>query len=277
MTGAVIEVLLLRPLAEPGTWQALIRPGKRLKVGQTVTFGDGVLQAQVLRDLEDGIRVVAFSVYGDEFDRLLDSLGEMPLPPYIKARLGDKERYQTVYARHQGSVAAPTAGLHFTPELIAELRQRGVQVEFVTLHVGLGTFRPVQVEDVTRHHMHTEWYSVPVSLLATIAATRAAGYRVVSVGTTTVRALESAARKLQETAPDTDDPEVISGMTDLFIYPGFSFQVTDAMVTNFHLPKSTLLMLVSALAGRDAVLRAYRTAVLERYRFFSFGDAMLII
>ncbi len=276
-TGAAIEVLLLRPHGKAGEWQALVRPGKRLKAGQRVVFGEGILQARVVGELDDGVRVVAFSVAGQAFDDLLDALGEMPLPPYIKARLDDRERYQTVYARAKGSVAAPTAGLHFTPQLLEQLRGMGVAIEFLTLHVGLGTFRPVQADTVADHHMHEEWYSVPVRLFERIEAVKRAGHRVFSVGTTTVRALESAWQRLHADKLGAVVDGTVAGMTDLFIRPGFAFHATDALITNFHLPKSTLLMLVSALAGRERVLAAYHEAVRERYRFFSFGDAMLIL
>ena len=275
-TGAVIELLLLRPHGKAGEWQALVRPGKRVKAGQTVVFGDGALKARVGDALEDGVRVVEFSLTDESFDALLDVLGEMPLPPYIKEKLHDNERYQTVYARAKGSVAAPTAGLHFTPQLLDQLKQQGVETEFITLHVGLGTFRPVQVENVGDHHMHEEWYAVSAKLFEKIQSTRAAGHRVVSVGTTTVRALESAYRKLHSATSGEAQTDVVSGLTDIFIYPGFEFHATDALITNFHLPKSTLLMLISALAGRERILDAYRVAVKEQYRFFSFGDAMLI-
>lgn len=276
-TGAAIEVLLLRPHGRTGEWQALIRPGKRLKAGQSVAFGDGVLRARVLDELADGVRVVEFSQVGKAFDELLERLGEMPLPPYIKEKLSDRERYQTVYAREKGSVAAPTAGLHFTPQLLEGLSRQGVAIEFITLHVGLGTFRPVQVDNVQDHHMHEEWYGVPIDLFDRLAAVKSAGGRVFSVGTTTVRALESAWRRLRADRPGAVQGDVVSGMTDLFIRPGFEFYATDALITNFHLPKSTLLMLVSALAGRERMLFAYNEAVRERYRFFSFGDAMLIM
>ena len=274
-TGAVIELLLLRPHGSPGVWQALVRPGKRLKPGQTVVFGDGKLNARVMDTLDDGVRLVEFSEVGESFDQLLEVLGEMPLPPYIKEKLDDRERYQTVYAREKGSVAAPTAGLHFTPQLLDTIRGKGVDVEFITLHVGLGTFRPVQVDNPQEHHMHEEWYSVSADLFTKIQRVRESGHRVFSVGTTTVRALESAYRKWQSDAAMHAEG-VVSGFTDLFIYPGFEFHATDALITNFHLPKSTLLMLISALAGRERILEAYRVAVNERYRFFSFGDAMLI-
>ncbi len=274
-TGAVIEMLLLRPHGNPGMWQALVRPGKRVKPGQTVVFGNGELKAQVVDELEEGVRLVEFSETGDSFDRWLEKLGEMPLPPYIKEKLDDRERYQTVYAREKGSVAAPTAGLHFTPQLLDAIRIQGVDIEFITLHVGLGTFRPVQVENPEEHHMHEEWYAVSADLFAKIKAVREAGHRVFSVGTTTVRALESAYLKWQSGGANSEDG-MVSGFTDLFIYPGFEFHATDALITNFHLPKSTLLMLISALADRERILEAYRVAVNERYRFFSFGDAMLI-
>lgn len=269
-TGGVVEVLLLHPLSAPGVWQALVRPGRRVRTGARIRFGP-LLSARVAGSSGDGTRTLEFSESGADLEAVFDQLGEMPLPPYIRERLADKERYQTVYARERGSVAAPTAGLHFTAELLDELRGRGVQTEFITLHVGLGTFRPVQAERLEDHRMHAEWFRAPAPVLRAIRETRERGRRVVSVGTTTVRALETAARQ-----PAEEDGGV-SGWTDIFIYPGFSFRMTDALLTNFHLPKSTLLMLVSALAGRERVLAAYAEAERERYRFFSFGDAMLIL
>jgi len=275
-TGAAIELLLLRPHAD-GLWEVLVRPGKRLRTGHVISFGDGTLRATVQEGGDEGTRIVAFSDLGEALEAQFERLGEMPLPPYIRQALPDRERYQTVYARAKGSVAAPTAGLHFTQEVLDALRMRGVTTAFVTLHVGLGTFRPVQVERVEAHHMHAEFFSVPVSLLQQIREVRARGGRVLSVGTTTVRALESAARALHRAGQGPTDPgHVITGWTDIFLYPGVPFLATDALLTNFHLPKSTLLMLVSALASRELMLAAYLAAVQQEYRFFSFGDAMLI-
>lgn len=273
-TGGAVECLLLRPLAESGDWEALVRPGRRLHPGQRITFGGGRLTGVVTAKRAGGVREITFSATGEAFDSLLDELGQMPLPPYISERLEDSGRYQTVYARERGSVAAPTAGLHFTDELIGKLRQMGVRVEYVTLHVGLGTFRPVSAERVEEHTMHAEWYRASGALLRDLEETRARGGRVVAVGTTTVRALESALRARASVAREDG---TVSGWTDIFIYPGFSFQTIDALITNFHLPKSTLLMLVSALAGRERIMRAYAEAVESEYRFFSFGDAMLIV
>ncbi|MHB1628079.1 MAG: tRNA preQ1(34) S-adenosylmethionine ribosyltransferase-isomerase QueA [Bacilli bacterium] len=280
-TGAVIELLLLRPLAAPGVWEALLRPAKRVKLGQRIVFGEGELRAVVTDAGEDGLRVVEFSASGEVFDALLETLGRVPLPPYITERLGDPERYQTVYAKERGSVAAPTAGLHFTPELLDRLRAGGVDIQYITLHIGLGTFRPVQSERVEEHRMHAEWYTVPKETLIAAEETKARGGRVICVGTTAVRALESA--WLLQNGTDSYGGSVqsaggdYSGHTDLFIVPGFPFRVTDALITNFHLPRSTLLMLVSALVGRERLLRAYETAVAQGYRFYSFGDAMLIV
>nr|NNM91418.1 tRNA preQ1(34) S-adenosylmethionine ribosyltransferase-isomerase QueA [Bacilli bacterium] len=280
-TGAAVEVLLLRPLSQAGQWETLVRPGKRLMPGHTISFGDGRLSATIQEVGEGGTRTIEFSAYGDRFEELLEQLGEMPLPPYIRERLEDKERYQTVYAKQKGSVAAPTAGLHFTPQLIEKLEQKGVHMHFITLHVGLGTFRPVQSDTIEDHHMHEEWYRVDPEIVEAIVRARADGRRIISVGTTTVRALESAflAMEKQGLVPDVDHlpKEPITGLTDIFIYPGVKIRATDGLITNFHLPKSTLLMLVSTLTGRDRLMAAYETAVLERYRFFSFGDAMLIL
>lgn len=272
-TGAAVEILLLRPHTT-GAWEVLARPSKRLKSGQVISFGGGLLQATVQDGGDDGTRLVRFSAQADQLETLFAKFGEMPLPPYIRSSLADPERYQTVYAREVGSAAAPTAGLHFTPEVLQAVRARGVDIEFLTLHVGLGTFRPVQVDRIEEHHMHAEWFDVPVELLERIRETRARGGRVLSVGTTTVRALESAARRVD--AVEGVREARVSGWTDIFLYPGVELLATDALLTNFHLPKSTLLMLVSALAGRDLILSAYRAAVAEQYRFFSFGDAMLI-
>lgn len=266
-TDARIEILLLKR-KENDVWETLVKPGKKAKPGTRISFGDGLLMGEVLDVVEEGNRLIQFS-YEGIFEEILDKLGQMPLPPYITHQLKDKNRYQTVYAKHDGSAAAPTAGLHFTPELLATLEEKGVKIAHVTLHVGLGTFRPVKVENVTDHHMHSEFYIVEESQAKLINDTKAAGGRIISVGTTSCRTLESAA----------DENGVVragSGWTDIFIYPGYRFKVLDCLITNFHLPESTLLMLVSALAGKEHILNAYETAVRERYRFFSFGDAMLI-
>lgn len=266
-TDAKIEILLLKR-KENDVWETLVKPGKKAKPGTRISFGDGLLMGEVLDVVEEGNRLIQFS-YEGIFEEILDKLGQMPLPPYITHQLKDKNRYQTVYAKHDGSAAAPTAGLHFTPELLATLEEKGVKIAHVTLHVGLGTFRPVKVENVTDHHMHSEFYIVEESQAKLINDTKAAGGRIISVGTTSCRTLESAA----------DENGVVragSGWTDIFIYPGYRFKVLDCLITNFHLPESTLLMLVSALAGKEHILNAYETAVRERYRFFSFGDAMLI-
>jgi len=266
-TGGAVEVVLLKDLGDK-CWECLCRPGKKMRLGTEVSFGDGKLKAKVEDIHEDGNRVLRFE-YDGIFLEILESLGQMPLPPYIKAQLEDKERYQTVYSRETGSAAAPTAGLHFTKELLEKIRDMGVDVCFVTLHVGLGTFRPVKVENIEEHDMHSEYCSVPAETAEAIMACKARGGRVVSVGTTTCRTLESFAR-------EDGGIEESAGWTNIFIYPGYRFKCIDALVTNFHLPGSTLLMLVSALAGRENILHAYETAVKERYRFFSFGDAMFI-
>lgn len=265
-TGAHIEVFLLRRL-DRDSWETLVRPGKKAQVGQVVRFSDE-LSAEVTAHTDFGGRIVKFR-YEGIFEEILDRLGETPLPPYIHERLEDKERYQTVYCREEGSAAAPTAGLHFTKEQLAALEEKGVQIGFVTLHVGLGTFRPVNVARIEEHKMHSEYYHLPEETAALIRRTKAAGRRVVAVGTTSIRTLESA-------AASEGVLEAKSGWTDIFIYPGYRFKIVDALVTNFHLPKSTLLMLISAFAGREFVLRAYAEAVRERYRFFSFGDAMFL-
>ncbi len=267
-TGAHVELLLLKRISGD-VWETLVRPGKKCRPGTRLTFGDGLLKAEILDTVEEGNRLVRFD-YEGIFEEVLDRLGEMPLPPYITHKLQDRNRYQTVYARHEGSAAAPTAGLHFTRELLARLEEKGVKLAYVTLHVGLGTFRPVKEENVLEHHMHSEHYQVSRETADLINGTKARGGRIVCVGTTSCRTLESAA----------DDQGVVhpgSGDTDIFIYPGYRFRVLDALITNFHLPESTLIMLVSALAGREHVLAAYEEAVRERYRFFSFGDAMLIV
>lgn len=272
--GAHVELLLLKQLEED-RWETLARPGRRLKKGAWIDFGEDaagepLLSAEVEEELPDGGRLVRFN-YEGVFLEILDMLGQMPLPPYIREKLEDKERYQTVYAQHPGSAAAPTAGLHFTEEMLSQLRAQGVQIAFVTLHVGLGTFRPVSVQDITQHKMHAEYYSIPAETARVIQKARTEGRRIIAVGTTSCRTLETAAQKfgdqpLQET----------SGWTDIFIYPGYQFRLVDGLVTNFHLPKSTLLMLISAMAGRENVMHAYAEAVKERYRFFSFGDSMFI-
>ena len=267
-TGAHIEVLLLTN-TEGDKWETLVKPAKRMKVGSVVTFGDGRLKATVVEELEQGGRIIEFS-YEGVFLEVLESLGEMPLPPYIKERLEDKERYQTVYAKENGSAAAPTAGLHFTEELMQKIREKGVNIVPVTLHVGLGTFRPVSVDSLEDHKMHSEYYNVSKETADMIEATKKAGKRVIAVGTTSIRTLETVAR-------DNDGHVVTaSGWTDIFISPGYEFRVVDAFVTNFHLPKSTLVMLVSAYLGREFTLEAYQHAIEERYRFFSFGDAMFV-
>ncbi|MBD0381720.1 tRNA preQ1(34) S-adenosylmethionine ribosyltransferase-isomerase QueA [Paenibacillus sedimenti] len=275
-TGAKVEILLLKPLGED-RWEALVKPGKRMKQGAVVVFGveaaidaEPLLTAEVLEEGEMGARTLRFS-YSGIFNEILDKLGTMPLPPYIKEQLPEKERYQTVYAKHEGSAAAPTAGLHFTEAYLELLRAKGVQIAFVTLHVGLGTFRPVSVNKVEEHQMHAEYYELSPETAALIHATKAKGKRVVAVGTTSARTLETAAQ-----LSNGAEIHPSSGWTSIFIYPGYSFQAVDALLTNFHLPKSTLLMLISALAGKEHVMEAYRQAVKEEYRFFSFGDAMFI-
>ncbi len=267
-SGAKIEVLLLKR-KEHDVWETLVKPGKKAKPGTVISFGDGLLSGTVTDVVEEGNRLIQFS-YKGIFEEILDQLGQMPLPPYITHRLKDKNRYQTVYAKHDGSAAAPTAGLHFTTELLKEIEDMGVTIARVTLHVGLGTFRPVKVENILDHHMHSEFYVVEREEAEKINDTKRSGGRVICIGTTSCRTLESAAGAdgLVRTG---------SGWTDIFIYPGYQFKILDALVTNFHLPESTLVMLVSALAGREHVLNAYEEAIKERYRFFSFGDAMLII
>lgn len=267
-TGGAVEVVLLRDLGD-GKWECLTRPGKKTRPGAELSFGDGVLTATVIDAIEDGNKILQFH-YSGIFLEHLERLGKMPLPPYIKEELQDAERYQTVYSRNLGSAAAPTAGLHFTPELLECIRQRGVQICYVTLHVGLGTFRPVKAEDIQDHVMHSEYCVIPEETARIINETKQAGGRVVAVGTTSCRTLESFTE-------DDGTVAACSGWTNIFIYPGYRFKCIDALVTNFHLPESTLVMLVSALAGRENILRAYEIAVREQYRFFSFGDAMLII
>ncbi len=267
-TGAKIEVLLLKR-KDKDVWETLVRPGKKARPGAKISFGDGRLKAEVIDVVEEGNRLIRFS-YDGIFEEILDSLGEMPLPPYITHKLEDKNRYQTVYAKNEGSAAAPTAGLHFTKELLQEIQDMGVHIAHLTLHVGLGTFRPVKVEDVTQHHMHSEFYMVEEDQAKLINDAKKSGHRVISVGTTSCRTLESA-------ADENGLVKAGSGWTDIFIYPGYQFKVIDGLITNFHLPESTLLMLVSALAGKEHIMAAYEEAVKERYRFFSFGDAMIII
>ncbi len=273
-TGAHVEFLLLENKGDD-TWEALAKPGKRARVGSTFTFGDGLLRCQVIDVLEDGNRLLHFQ-YDGIFFHLLDQLGQMPLPPYIKEKLENQERYQTVYSHKAGSAAAPTAGLHFTPELLEKLQAKGVKLGFVTLHVGLGTFRPVSAEHIIDHRMHAEHYHLPQKTADLLNATREHGGRVIAVGTTSCRTLESVAQK-QGIAHGQPGFQESEGWTDIFIYPGYEFRVLDGLITNFHLPESTLIMLVSALADRERVLHAYRVAVKEQYRFFSFGDAMLIV
>lgn len=266
-TGASIEVLLLKRKEEK-VWETLVKPGKKARVGARISFGDGLLVGEVIDVVEEGNRLIRFE-YDGIFEEILDQLGQMPLPPYITHQLQDKNRYQTVYAKYDGSAAAPTAGLHFTEELLQKIEEKGIRIAKVTLHVGLGTFRPVKEENVLDHHMHSEFYMVDEEAARIINETKAAGGRVISVGTTSTRTLESVAE------PDGHVP-VKSGWTDIFIYPGYQFKAVDCLITNFHLPESTLIMLVSALADRETILHAYETAVQEKYRFFSFGDAMFI-
>ncbi len=266
-TGAKVEVLLLKRQAND-VWEALVKPGKKARPGMKLIFGGGILTGDVLEVVEEGNRLIQFH-YEGIFEEILDQLGQMPLPPYITHQLEDKNRYQTVYAKHTGSAAAPTAGLHFTPELLAEIEAKGVNIARVTLHVGLGTFRPVKVENVLEHHMHSEFYQVDAEAADKINTAKAAGHRVICVGTTSCRTIESAAKE-----DGTIEP--CSGWTEIFIYPGYEFKILDNLITNFHLPESTLIMLVSALAGKEPVLAAYEEAVKEEYRFFSFGDAMFI-
>ena len=267
-TGGKVEVLLLKRRAND-VWETLVKPGKKLKPGAKITFGDGRLRAEVLEVVEEGNRLVKFH-YEGIFEEILDSLAEMPLPPYITHKLEDKEMYQTVYAKFDGSAAAPTAGLHFTKELLNKIEEKGIKISSITLHVGLGTFRPVKVDDVNNHHMHTEWYEVNAEAAEIINETKRNGGRVICVGTTSCRTIESV-------ADDNGYMKAKTGETDIFIYPGYKFKVMDGLITNFHLPESTLVMLVSAFAGKENVLSAYETAVKEKYRFFSFGDAMILI
>ncbi len=266
-TGAAIEALLLKR-RENDIWETLVKPGKKAKKGTVINFGSGLLTGTVIDVVDEGNRLIQFH-YEGIFEEVLDKLGEMPLPPYITHKLTDKSRYQTVYAKYDGSAAAPTAGLHFTEELLKRVQEKGVKIAYVTLHVGLGTFRPVKEENLLNHHMHSEFYQVTQEAADTINSTKQAGGRVICVGTTSCRTIESAA---------SDEGRVLAGSadTEIFIYPGYQFKVLDNLITNFHLPESTLIMLVSALAGREHVLHAYQEAVRERYRFFSFGDAMFI-
>lgn len=266
-TDAKIEVLLLKR-KEKNIWETLVKPGKKAKTGTKISFGDGRLTGEVIDIVEEGNRLIQFS-YEGIFEEILDQLGQMPLPPYITHQLRDKNRYQTVYAKHTGSAAAPTAGLHFTPKLLEEIRAKGADVAKVTLHVGLGTFRPVKVDEITDHHMHSEFFQIDEDAAFKINRARAGGKKVICVGTTSCRTVESA-------ADESGHLEACSGWTEIFIYPGYRFKVLDSLITNFHLPESTLVMLVSALAGREHVLDAYKIAVEEKYRFFSFGDAMFI-
>ena len=266
-TGGAIEVLLLKRKGDD-VWETLVKPGRKAKPGTRILFGDGCLQAEVLDVVEDGNRLIRFS-YEGIFEEVLDRLGEMPLPPYITHKLQDKNRYQTVYARYEGSAAAPTAGLHFTKELLQKIADKGVDIAYVTLHVGLGTFRPVKADNILEHHMHAEYYQVTEEAAEKINRAKASGGRVICVGTTSCRTVESA-------AGDDGTLKAGCGNTEIFIYPGYRFKVLDCLITNFHLPESTLVMLVSALAGREHVLHAYEEAIRLKYRFFSFGDAMLI-
>ncbi|QOR35715.1 tRNA preQ1(34) S-adenosylmethionine ribosyltransferase-isomerase QueA [Clostridium sp. 'deep sea'] len=269
-SGGKVEVLLLSPVKD-NVWEALVRPARRLKTGAVIEFGEGELIATITEEHPEGRRYLHFDNQSNiDFDSLIDNIGEMPLPPYIKERLEDANRYQTVYAKERGSAAAPTAGLHFTPSLLKEIENKGVKIAQVTLHVGLGTFRPVQTESITDHHMHSEYFSIPKETVRLLNETKKSNKRIIAVGTTSVRSLESMTIK-------DGVFKQSSGFTDIFIYPGYKFKTIDALVTNFHLPKSTLLMLVSALVGREKILDAYNEAVKERYRFFSFGDAMLIV
>lgn len=266
-TGAAIEVLLLKR-KENDIWETLVKPGKKCKPGTKIVFGEGLLHATVLETVEDGNRLIRFS-YEGIFEEILDKLGEMPLPPYITHKLQDKNRYQTVYAKYEGSAAAPTAGLHFTKELLRQIEEKGIDIAYVTLHVGLGTFRPVKVDNILEHHMHSEFYQVTKKAADKINKAKKEGHRVICVGTTSCRTVESAADENGMVKEGCDN-------TEIFIYPGYKFKVLDALITNFHLPESTLVMLVSALAGREHILNAYEEAIREKYRFFSFGDAMLI-
>lgn len=266
-TGAHVEVFLLKRLKDD-IWEALVKPGRKLRPGARVVFGDGLLRCEIMDVVDEGNRLVKFS-YEGIFEEILDKLGEMPLPPYITHKLEDKNRYQTVYAKYNGSAAAPTAGLHFTKELLKELEEKGIETAYVTLHVGLGTFRPVKAENILEHHMHSEMYMISDEAAQKINRARDNGNRIICVGTTSCRTIESA-------ADENGRLKAGNGETDIFIYPGYKFRILDCLITNFHLPESTLVMLVSALAGRENVLNAYNEAIKEKYRFFSFGDAMFI-
>lgn len=266
-TGAAIEVLLLKR-HENDVWETLVKPGKKARIGAVISFGDGILTGEVIDIVDEGNRLIKFT-YEGIFEEVLDRLGEMPLPPYITHKLQDKNRYQTVYAKYDGSAAAPTAGLHFTNDLLKKVEEKGVKIAYVTLHVGLGTFRPVKEDNLINHHMHSEFYQVSQEAADIINNTKAAGGRVICVGTTSCRTIESAADENGKVVAGSDN-------TEIFIYPGYKFKVLDNLITNFHLPESTLIMLVSALAGRENVLNAYNVAVKEKYRFFSFGDAMFL-
>lgn len=267
-TGINCEILLLKKTNEEDAWECLVKPGRRLHEGNKIIFGDGLLTGEIVNVLDDGNRIIKFT-YEGIWEEILDKIGVMPLPPYIHEKLEDKERYQTVYSKYEGSAAAPTAGLHFTKELLSDIKAKGVNIGYVTLHVGLGTFRPVQVDDVTNHVMHTEYCHVPKETADMINETKKNGHRVIAVGTTSVRTLESIGK---------DDGTISEGAMDtqIFIYPGYKFKIVDALITNFHLPKSTLLMLVSALSSKELMLKAYEKAVEDKFRFFSFGDAMFI-
>ncbi len=267
-TGAAVEILLLKR-KEADVWETLVKPGKKLRPGARVSFGDGILKAEIMDIVDEGNRLVKF-YYDGIWEEVLDKLGEMPLPPYITHKLQDKNMYQTVYAKFEGSAAAPTAGLHFTDDLLEKIREKGVDMAFVTLHVGLGTFRPVKVTNVKEHHMHTEWYQVTQEAADKIMKAKESGHRVICVGTTSCRTIESA-------ASEDGTIKASSGDTSIFIYPGYKFKLMDGLITNFHLPESTLVMLVSAFAGREHVLGAYEEAIKEKYRFFSFGDACLFV
>lgn len=267
-SGAMVEFLLLKQL-DHHTWESLVKPGKKARIGDKFTFGEGLLRAEIIDYADEGARVIRFDFEGI-FESILDQLGTMPLPPYIQAQLDDKERYQTVFAKTPGSAAAPTAGLHFTEGLLREIEDKGVHIAYITLHVGLGTFRPVKVDNVLEHKMHAEYYEISEETAATINHAKNNGGRIITVGTTSTRTLEGS-------TAESGHVEAGSGWTDIFIYPGYKFKVIDGMITNFHLPESTLIMLVSALAGKENVMNAYQVAVKEAYRFFSFGDAMLVI
>ncbi len=280
-TQANIEILLLKRI-EKDIWETLVKPGKKAKIGAGISFGDGLLTGEVVDITKEGNRIIRFE-YDGIFEEILDQLGQMPLPPYILHELKDKNRYQTVYAKYDGSAAAPTAGLHFTPELLSSIREKGVEIAEVTLHVGLGTFRPVKEKDVLNHHMHSEFFCIDEMAAKKINRVKKAGGRIISVGTTSCRTVESVAARIEAESWQNDARQnklwvkPCSGWTDIFIYPGYQFKIIDGLITNFHLPESTLLMLVSALAGRENTLHAYAKAVEEKYRFFSFGDAMLIV